>query len=400
LVKGIPYPWVVVALALSAQMGIGWPSNGIPVLYPFIRDELSLSHAQVGLITSALAGGGVATAYLGGWLADVVGVKRVAVGLLVTMGVLMGAFPLTSSILTILILVVLVGVAQGPGYAIITRAIMDWIPRRTRGLAMGVRLTGGPLGGTLAAAVLPAVAIAVGWRVAAVMMGGLILLIGLGFLALYRDAPRHKATTPRMSFATLRMLMQNRGLVVATMWSAVFTALNVIIITYLILFLKEELKIPVVVAGAYLAVAQVSSFLARILWGVISDLLFGARRGVVLGIVGLLATLGLAGMGLLGAGAPGAMVGLLVVVLGLTMGWPGVFTTLAGELAGTAQIGTALGAVTTVMLVSVITIPPLFGLLVDVSGSYSLAWGAAAALALVSTVALMVFGKEPQREQG
>ncbi|MCL0032113.1 hypothetical protein M1N14_01545 [Dehalococcoidia bacterium] len=42
--------------------------QSIPVLYPFIRDDLGLTRAQVGLITSAIMGTSMITVVIGGWL--------------------------------------------------------------------------------------------------------------------------------------------------------------------------------------------------------------------------------------------------------------------------------------------------------------------------------------------
>ena len=67
---------LVVALAALIQGTLAWVNQGIPILYPFIREELGLTLAQVGLITSVLSGGGMVTSLLGGWLTDVWGGKN------------------------------------------------------------------------------------------------------------------------------------------------------------------------------------------------------------------------------------------------------------------------------------------------------------------------------------
>ena len=155
----------------------------------------------------------------------------------------------------------------------------------------------------------------------------------------------------------------------------------------------------VVMAGTYLAVAQVSSIVARILWGAASDFVFNGRRKIVLGIVGLLTVLSLFSMVIIDINTPRPLVLLVAVILGVIMAWPGVFTTYVSELAGIGSAGTAIGSVSTVMLASVILVPPIFGLLVDISGSYHFAWGVAAAVALISTLVLSGFGNEPNMAQ-
>ncbi|MFC2066972.1 hypothetical protein ACFLUO_08030 [Chloroflexota bacterium] len=59
-----------------------------------------------------------------------------------------------------------------------------------------------------------------------------------------------------------------------------------------------------------------------------------------------------------------------------------------------------LGIASTVWHVSMTVMPPLFGYLgylVDISGSYSLGWRVVAAVAFVSTLGLLSFGRERQQ---
>ncbi len=398
----VPYPWVVVVLALVSQMGGSWPGQGLPAVYPFIQQDLDLSRAEVGLISSALLGGAIATVFLGGWLSDVLGVKRVMVGFLVVLGLVMMGFWLVHSYLVLLLVGVLAGIAEGPGYPTSTKAIMEWIPQRTRGLAMGIKQMGVALGGAIAAAALPAIALAAGWRVAAVIMGGAILLIAVIFAVMYRDADHVQTAKPRMSLATLRALAQDRGLIIATLWGVIIVGIQTITLSYIALFLIDVVHMPKVAAGGYLAVAQLSSVIARVCWGGMSDFMFGSRRNIVLGILSGAAALGLAGISMVNAETPTAILLLLVILVGATvLSWAGLFAVLVGELAGTERAGVAVGAVNTLQRASLIVMPPLFGLLVDASDSYALAWRTAAGMTLAATVALLLFGQEPRRrEQG
>jgi hypothetical protein len=52
--KPVPYSWWVVILTTIAMLGDGVVVTGIPVLYPFIRDELGLTSVQVGLMISSV----------------------------------------------------------------------------------------------------------------------------------------------------------------------------------------------------------------------------------------------------------------------------------------------------------------------------------------------------------
>lgn len=391
------YPWIVLALVFGAQLTEALIPLGIPLLYPFIQAEFALSRAQIGFITSFTGFGTLLTALLGGWLVDYFGVKRVMVIALFSAVVALGLFNFAGSFYILLVLAIFLGMTHSPVYPGTTRAIMDWIPGKIRGLSMSLKQTAVPVGGALVAAVLPALALTVGWRFSAVLIGLPILLVAISFLPLYHNPPTIRTAKSRVGFSALMRLVQNRSLIAATLWGVTCIGLQYTILTYFILFLMEALHLSPVMAGGLLALAQVSSMFSRILWGAVSDFIFHRRRIPVLVIVGFLTTLALMGMSLLSTGADISVV--VAIILGISiLSWPGVFTTLIGEMADEGQVGITIGFVNTIMRIAVIILPPLFGYLVDTSGSYELAWRVTALLAFLSTLILLLFSREPQRQ--
>ena len=232
---------------------------------------------------------------------------------------------------------------------------------------------------------------------AAAATGLLVLVIAIAFILLYRDAPQGTQSTPKFNFATLKPMLWNRGLMITIIWGATFTGFQFIALSYLMLFLIEEIGLSPIMAGSLLAIAQVSSIIARVLWGAISDFIFRGRRIVVLAFTGFLTILWMLGASLMGMGVPSITVYLIAIVIGIsTLSFHGVLLTLIGEQAEPGQVGVTVGVATTAFQVSMIVMPPLFGYLVDISSSYSLGWRTAAAVALVCTLALLAFGREPQ----
>ena len=389
-IKSIPYPWVVVGLSVIGSMGVAWPYQGIPILYPFMREDLDLTRGQIGFVTAGLLVAGIPTHVLGGWVIDAVGVRRVMTLVLVAQALATAGFFFGVSLPVILALAVLVGALEAPGFLGGARALIDWIPKRTRGVATGIWTTGGSLGGFITAASLPAIAETVGWHVAAVVLGALILVMAGIYGSLYRDAPQRGVGHPPFNWETFRLLAAHRGLVVATIWGSLFRGLSFTVVTYLLLFMTEELELSKVVAGLYLSTAYVISAGARVGWGAVSDFLFRARRLPACGLVGMLATAALAGIALTGSGLPESAVIVFVVLLGAsTFSWAGLWTNLVGEMVSPEQSGTALGASGTVTSLVPLAFPPLFGLCVDWTDSYQLAWAIAAAIAFTSTAALV-----------
>ena len=90
---------------------------------------------------------------------------------------------------------------------------------------------------------------------------------------------------------------------------------------------------------------------------------------------------------------------LAAIVIGMSISFHGVNAVLTGELAKAGQVGITTGVANMAYHAGMITLPPLFGFLVDISGSYSLAWRVFAGLALISSLALLAFVREPGHGQ-
>jgi ACS family hexuronate transporter-like MFS transporter len=387
--------WIVLPIATAAQLSQALPRMGLPVLYPFIQDEFGLSRAQVGIITSSLAIGFGAVVLLAGYLIDNFGVKRMITISLLSFAALTFSFPLAYSFHFVLAVVVLIAITAGPVQPATTTVIMDWIPRSIRGLAMSIKQMGVPIAGALTAALLPALTLALGWRMAAASTGLFILAIAITFILLYRDAPREIQTARKFNLTPLKNILRNRVLIITILWGAAFSGFQFTTLSYFMLFIIEEIGLSPIMAGGMLAIAQFSSIIARVAWGAVSDFIFHGRRIVVLAISGLLTVLWMLGASLTGAGINSAAVYLITIAIGIsTLSFHGVFLTLIGEQAEAGQVGTTTGLTMTLSHIGMMVMPPLFGYLVDVTSSYSLAWRVAAASALVCTLALLVFGKE------
>ena len=75
---------------------------------------------------------------------------------------------------------------SGPGN---TKAIMDWISRRMRGMAMGVREATITVGGIIAAGLLTFLAVTYDWRITMIVMAVITATSATLFFIFYRDKP-------------------------------------------------------------------------------------------------------------------------------------------------------------------------------------------------------------------
>ena len=151
--------------------------QSIPVLYPFIRDDLGLTRAQVGLITSAIMGTSMITVVIGGWMSDTWGAKKILVIVMLYIAIAVLSLSIINSFWTALLAGLLIGVGVGPFYPLTSKQIIDWLPQKTRALGMSIKQTGPPVAGAIAAVTLPSIAIATNWRITTIIMSVVILAV-------------------------------------------------------------------------------------------------------------------------------------------------------------------------------------------------------------------------------
>lgn len=381
--------WAVLALIMAAQVMANVGPLGIPSIAPLIREDFGLSVTQAGSFLSAYYIGPVLISLPAGWLADRWGVRGAMIlgqGL-IAIGLFAAA--VAPSFWFLVVILVLAGAGYGVLNPTTTKAGMAWFPPRQRATVVGLKQIGLPGGGALGALMMPPLGLALGWRVAvafsAAVVGGLALLTW----ALYRDLPEPVSSTTRgrTGFWTV---LANRDLWLVGFSTLIFAGVQTVFLSFLVLYLRDVVDLPLVVAAKYLVAAQVSGVAGRVLFGLLSDRVFGGQRRVVLGIAGA----GSIACALLLAGAaPGTGPGLLVPLAGgigfFGVGWNGVQHTLMAELAGPRAAGTAVGLGLAISSLGVAVCPPVFGLVVDRVGGYGFAWGTLAAGMVVALLLLI-----------
>ena len=139
-------------------------TSALGPLAPLLMAQFAINRGEVGLVQTALYLSATWSALVGGRLADRVGERSVLIvsGLVTGGGAIAAAFagPFWGFLAAAFVFGLGTGVQNPAGSA----AVMRWFPPRRRGFAMGIRQTGVPVGGVLAATVWPWVATAWGWR--------------------------------------------------------------------------------------------------------------------------------------------------------------------------------------------------------------------------------------------
>ena len=389
-----PHHWRMLSLALLAQIAVSVVMQGVPTLAPFLHADLDLTRAEVGMFSSAIIAGSLVAMYAAGWVVDVKGERAALVWGNLAVGLCCLTVLGTKTFVTALLAFFAAGVGSAFPTPAGSKAVMGWFPLAQRGTAMGIRQTGIPLGGAIAAAALPLLALAFGWR-AAVALGGVGCFVTAAMCQLgYRNPPSAPRATVHHRLPRLADFL-TRDIVLLGLSGALATLGQFSLITYLALYLNETQGTPVTTATGLLFFAQLAGAAGRVLWGVASDRVFGQRRKpALMWAVGLSAA-GALILGWLPLGTPLWLIGVVVVVYAFcTLGWHGNWIALVAEIAGPERQGRTVGVAMSIMYPGIIVLPPLFGLVVDRTHSWHGAWSGMT-LVLIGATALLAPIREP-----
>jgi len=364
--------WTVLFIITLSHILSSFCNLSIPPLSPFLRSDLNLSHAQVGLLMSAFYVGVISVSIPIGWITDSLGVRLALILGLGILGIFMVGFGAASSFPIGCFLLFLAGTGYSSMNPATTKAVMNWFPSQGRATAMRVKQTGIPLGGILAAFTLPPLASSLGWRTSIILVGVITFIFIWAVRIGMPPAPALPNEPSGMRWGELREILSNRSIVALSVMGIFLAGAQLSIITHLVLYLKNEYLFSSVLAGIYLAVAQVGGTVGRIGWGLVSDFLAQGRRKLIILIIGIIAVMQLFLLSRIDPGISGGLLFLFIGLLGsTTIGYHGVFFGLMGEIVRKEVVGLATGFSLTITFLGIVLFPPIFGHLVDRLGSYS-----------------------------
>ena len=395
------YRWVILGVLWITYIVVFLNRLSVGPLAPFFKDDLNITSTQIGLVMSAASSGYMLTMFPIGWLVDRIGAKwPIVLGEMIA-GSCMIALFFASSYAYLLIFMFITGLGCGFLLPSTTQGVIAWFPLRERATVMGLKQTAVNIGGITTAATLPALSLALGWRYGFLFLGLSAIAIGITAFVLYRE-PRESysgAAGSAMADAAVPLMeiIKNREIWLLAFCGFCMTWVEMAIIAHLVLYLTEVLLFGVVAAGGLLAITEVAGALARPGTGFLSDWAFGGKRKHVFMLIAGTASSTTLVIGLCGSYLSWILYPVLVLmgIGGIAFG--GIWLTLLSEFAGRRGAGKAVGLGGVITLAGAAIGPPLFGYLVDTTGSYHWAW---LSLALVSglCVVFLLFVREERRK--
>lgn len=396
--------WTALGVFTVSYMAASLMGMSAAPLAPYIQDDLGLTKAQIGFFISLLYLGSALTGYAAGWLSDQWSISKTIVAGLVLEAVFIGGLWAAKAFAVMLVFYLVAGLGYGTINPATSKGVIFWFPPERRATAMAVKQMGYTVGGVVGSVMLPFLAEAFGWRVSIAIGAAAALTGGMVSTLFYpASAERHRNAPPPIPpvgddgeiVPGVREADDKGWTKQVIIWSLIgnaFTALQGVGTVYLALYMVKEFSYHPVAAGVVLATAQVGGAFGRVAWGWISDRWFRESRKRELALIGFIGAAMSIFLGVLPTETPHLVIGLLAAVFGFTaIGYNAVFLTSIGEIAGPEKAGRATGLAITIVYLGLIVGPPVFGLIVDWTDSFKLAWITfGAVLALVSGLALLM----------
>lgn len=371
----------LLGLAVASQASISIASWGLGALGPDLAETFHLSAAGLGAILAAGFIGNAVILIPAGTLVDRSGPRRPLIAGGIASGallVLAGSAPTAP-----LVGVALFGYGLTAAFVAVagTVSVFHGFPAERRGMALGFRQMAVSAGGLIAAGLLPGLAAIGGIRLSLIVAGILAATFATLFGVASPPGALHREVGARRDV---------RGLFrVPHIWRVIaISAVHVSALTTVLNFSVPAIRdqgSSSTVGAILFAVVSVSAMASRLAWGRVADMAAGTRRRASLRDVGIVTVVGSLLFWVVAPQHPALAIPVMFIFAFGAMGANGVLYLIAGELAGPARAGQAVGLISMILFGVSGLVSPGLGAIADHFGFRAL-WLVAAVFGLASVL--------------
>ncbi len=352
---------------LSIQVFTALTGAAIAVLAPEIARDFGVPAKLVGVFVGLLYVGSMTASLASGHFiarSGAIRVSQVCV-VLCAAGIALVALLPSSAVAVLAIAPLIIGLGYGAVTPASSELLARTAPPERLALTFSIKQTGVPGGAALAGAVLPPLALALGWRPALLAVAVCGVVIAVLAQSTRRRLDVVGADRPfslAALIAPLRIVLRHRQLAELSIVGFIYAAMQMCLMSFLVVYLTEALDYPLIAAGLALTSANVGGVAGRIVWGAIADHWIAPRR--LLGFIGLATAACAFAAASFNATWPHAALLAVAAFFGATaIGWNGVQLSQVARHAPPGQAGSITGASGFITFAGVVSGPPLFALL-------------------------------------
>ncbi|MBU0544319.1 MAG: MFS transporter, partial [Proteobacteria bacterium] len=287
----------------------------------------------------------------------------------------------------------IMGIGYGPVTPASSHLLVRTTPASMMSVVFSIKQTGVPVGGAMAGAIVPHLVILCGWKMSAILVGASCLILGI-FLHRYRKQfDTERSNLSRLSwknaFESVKMAVFHQELRYIVIASFFFSMMQLSLISFIVIYLIEDVKMTLVQAGIILATAQTGGIIGRIVWGALVDR--GVNPRLMLGILGIAMTACALSSAAFSPQWPFFAVLIVSALYGsAAIGWNGVYLAEVARIAKPELAGMATGGSLFFTFAGILVGLPVFSLVVEKSGNYPLGFGIIAVATFICGIVLLL----------
>ncbi len=367
-------------------------STAIGVLAPFIVDDLGITRAELGVLTTVLAIMAAITSPPMGRLVDDVGGRVLMLGEFVAVAVALVLTAIWPSYPMLVLTVAVAGAAQAASNPATNKLVSGHIPQGRQGVVVGLKQSGSQFNAVIAGATLPVLASWAGWRLA-LSLGVVMAAAAFIVTILVLPAEPRVVRPPRRSRPRVVLGPAMRWLAAYAFSMSSGTAA---VMVYLPLYAHESVGLDLSTAGLLASTIGVVAIVTRVMWGRYAETARSLPR--FLAVLAALSALSTAlfwaaaafGSWLLWAG---------VLAFGASASaWSTVLMLIVLAELPHGEQGQAAGMVFLAGYRGLVVTPIVFGLAVDAAaGSYGVGWFGVTAFFVVAIVVASLWAHRSSR---
>ncbi|MBE5106206.1 MFS transporter [Bacillus thuringiensis] len=386
------YKWIMLIIATIAQATATLITYGVGAFALFWKEEYSLTNMQSGLLVSVVNMGPLFCMLFVGRLLDqynekmLIGVSSLLLGGSLLLANMVNGF---TGLLFVLLLVGMFYSVSQPGGS---KVIIKWFSKEKRGLAMGIRQAGIPIGGALAGVLIPFLTIKYNVAYAVNMIACICIIGGVLFFIFYKEPyvqekVRQEHIKPSF-WRQLKAVMCKKKLYPIYLTGICMISLQMVLVGHFIKFLVMEQSITPILAGKVFSVMFFSGMVGRIVLAAVSDLFYKGNRRIPL-LIAVCTSIGFILLLVMSIHTitSGVLYGTSALLGFFSIGWFSLFIVEVAESASEESVGMTVSFALTLNQIAIIVAPVLFGYIVDEKG-YTYAWLCIVVLLSISAVSL------------
>jgi len=372
--------WTVAGVLTVAMTAGSLMQFTLGAIGPFVVQDLDVSVASMGLLTSAFFVVATVGSWVAGGLTDRMGSRRALLLVFVASAVSFTVFSLARSYVLLLIAVLLAGLALSFSNPATNEVIGERVGAERRGTIIGAKQSGVQLSALLAGAVVPAVASLVSWRLAVLAFAGLVLVALV--VALYVVPP--VVAAPEAAGVRSGSVWKHPDVRWLVSYGFFTGAGYAAVTAYLPLYAVSAVSMPEIQAGLLLASIGAVGIVARLVWARHIDRSPVERTPAFFAIIAMCSAAAL-GMVVAAEGLGAWVLWPAAILFGTTTAaWNSLAMVAALRRKGDWSTARASGLVVSGYYGGLLVSPALFGALLGTGEDYARGWTGGVLLFLVA----------------